>query len=406
MPRRSRRSPILSRRQRVLIGIPCLLVGGTEVHTLALATALRSGGFDVSVCCYHEHDDDMVRMFRDRGIDVDLLNVRRSASRFRIGGAQSLFRSFAEVVSRRRPDVAHLQYMTPGAIAVTLARLAGIKRVVATVHVTANHYGSRRWIPRHLASRMCDAFLCVSKTAEHSFFGKRATLFEEDAWRGGRRHFTIHNCVDLVKIDAMISGAAEATAPSARSLVVGIVGRLDRFKGHDVLLDAIAQVKQRRTDVTLLVVGDGEQHDALCQQARRLGIGDSVTWTGRVPPDQVSAHLRRMDVVAMPSRPGLEGFGLAAAEAMAHSKPVVASRVDGLVEVIGEDEPGNEAGGVLVQPCDSESLAAAIERLLNDPAERAALGASGRRRVERLFSPRTFADRHLRLYAALCGARN
>jgi glycosyltransferase involved in cell wall biosynthesis len=380
----------------VVIGIPCLLVGGTEVHTLALATALHTGGYRVSVCCYHEHDAEMVDAFRTRGIDVDVLNIPRSTSRLRVTGAYPLFRAFAEVLSRRRPDVAHIQYMTPGAMPVALARAVGVPRVIATVHVTANHYGGRRWIPKHFAARLCDAFLCVSKTAESSFFGDDAALFDEGAWRDGRRHFTIHNCVELAD--------GNMPAPNANGCAIGIVGRLDRFKGHDILLDAFARVRQRHPKTKLMIIGDGERRAELERQSRRLNLNGNVSWIGRVPPNRVSEYLRQMDIVAMPSRPGLEGFGLVAAEAMSHSKPVVASRVDGLVEVVGQAGDGHDAGGLLVPPYDSQALASALEHLIETPAERESLGRAGRRRVEQMFSPQTFADRHLRLYAALCGA--
>ena len=380
--------------RRVVIGIPCLLVGGTEVHTLSLGKALRSGGYDVSVCCYHEHDAGMVSTFRDSGIPVDLLNVPRAKSRIRSLLAQPLARSFSQLLSRRRPDVVHIQYMTPGVTPVVVAKAVAVPRIVATVHVTASHYGSRRWIPKVVASRLCDAFICVSKTAEASFFKEPPALFEESAWGEGRRHFTIHNCVELPAEQSEIG-----EEPSGR-LCVGIVGRLDSYKGHDVLLDAMSRVIRRFENASLLCVGDGDRREALQAQAKRLGIAEHVIWAGRVPPDQVPSYLRQMDVVAMPSRPGLEGFGLAAAEAMAHGKPVVASDVDALAEVVGS---GLEAGGLLVPPMDSAALASALEALLSDERKRATLGAAGRQRVENLFSSKAFAERHLRLYDMLCG---
>ncbi len=180
--------------------------------------------------------------------------------------------------------------------------------------------------------------------------------------------------------------------------MIGIVGRLDRFKGHDVLLEAVATVRRDVPDVVLLCVGDGALREQLHADAFRLGLKGHVVWAGRMSQADVYRHVLSMDVVAMPSRPGLEGFGLAAAEAMALGKPVVVSDVDGLSEVAGRD-----GAALLVPPEDPGALAAALRHLLASPDERHAVGQAARHRVERLFSPGVFADRHVSLYRSLCG---
>ena len=387
------------RRQRVMICVPCLMVGGTEIHTAALASALSSGGFDVSVCCYYEHDPIMTAALRARRIEVDLLGLDRQTPGGRARRFLSLGQRLSACLRRRRPDIVHVQYMTPGMLPILMARMAGVSRVIATVHVTANHYGKKVWLPRHAAARLCDVFLCVSEVAEASFFGD-SKLFSESEFISGRRHFTIHNCVDLAEIDAVSakqpSGELEKRLGTRSAPVIGIVGRLDWFKGHDILLEAFAIVRRRFPDATLLCVGDGDLREFLKAETDRLGVRDHVIWAGRMPQPNAFRHIALMDVVAMPSRPGLEGFGLSAAESMAFGKPVVASDVDGLAEVVG-----NDGAGTLVPPCDVASLADALVRLLEDERARKTIGSAARRRVERLFSRDTFADRHLRLYRAL-----
>ncbi len=176
---------------RLMICIPCLLVGGTEVHTINLARAMQVAGADVTVCCYYEHDPITVNALRRLGVAVELLGLDRqsggSAGRGLLRGV-ALAKALTDCIHRLRPDVVHVQYMAPGALPLIIARAAGVPYVVATVHVTANHYGRRSWLPRKVGAPLCDAFLCVSGVAEHSFFG-RSSFFTEAGWREGRRHF-------------------------------------------------------------------------------------------------------------------------------------------------------------------------------------------------------------------------
>lgn len=383
---------------RVMICIPCLLVGGTEIHTIALASALVSAGCEVVVCCYYEHDPMMVRALRDRKAEVELLRLDRTQTdgfRRRLGRPTRLAGALRDCIRRRRPDVVHIQYMSPGTLPVLVARSAQVPVVVATVHVTANHYGDRVWLPRYVAAPLCDAFVCVSRVAEESFFGC-SSLFSERAWTVPR-HVTIPNCVDLPLIDAVLAEGESDALVQQLGLgigpVIGIVGRLDRLKGHDILLESFARLLPAFPEAQILCVGDGIMRDDLQAQATDLGIDRQVIWAGQMSQLDTFRHGLLMDVVVIPSRPCLEGFGLVAAEAMALGKPVIGSDVDGLAEVIGR-----EGGGILVSPEDPLALLDAMIRVLSDVTGRRALGHAGRERVERLFSPEMFAARHLRMY--------
>jgi glycosyltransferase involved in cell wall biosynthesis len=271
--------------------------------------------------------------------------------------------------------------------------------------VTANHYGKRVWLPRHVATRLCDAFLCVSLTAERSFFGNSPERFSREQYGAGRRHFTIHNCVDLERVDAVLAEPLPELLRQSlgigRRAVVGIVGRLDRFKGHDLLLAAMQIVLRSTPEVMLLCVGGGQERENLEADAKRLGIADKVILTGQKSQRDAFRHLRLMDIVVMPSRVGLEGFGLAAAEAMAMGRPLIASRADALTEVVGDDG----IAGRLVTPEDVPALVTEIEYLLKNPAIRIRLGKAARSRIVNLFSVPPFEEQHLNLYQALCGWR-
>ena len=141
------------------------------------------------------------------------------------------------------------------------------------------------------------------------------------------------------------------------SQIVGVVARLEPEKGHPTLLEAWPAVLRAAPDAYLLIVGEGSRRDALEAQARDLRIAHRVVFTGR--RDDVPAVTAALDVAVLPSY--REAQGLSILEAMALSRPVVASNVGGIPEMITDGE-----NGLLVPPHDPEALAAAIVRLLRD----------------------------------------
>jgi glycosyltransferase involved in cell wall biosynthesis len=152
---------------------------------------------------------------------------------------------------------------------------------------------------------------------------------------------------------------------------VAFLGRLHAQKSVDVLLRAAAQL---RCPAQVVVAGDGPERGQLEELGRELGLGDRVTFLGFVPHDRVPALLRGADVLVMPSR--YEELGTALLEAMHCGLPIVATRTGGIPGVVG-----HEVTGLLVRPGDVAGFAAAIDRLIGDPALRSRLGEAGRARA-------------------------
>lgn len=169
------------------------------------------------------------------------------------------------------------------------------------------------------------------------------------------------------------------------------VGRLDRKKGVDLFLDALAQPEARTWRAT--IVGDGAELDNLLAQAMRLKIKGRVKFIGAVAHEQVPALLAEADALVALSRtvPGwAEQFGHILAQAMNAGVPIVAGRCGAIPEVVGE-------AGFLVEENDVTAAARALAQLC-DPAQRDTLGANGRERAQRLFTDKAVA---LRLERAL-----
>ena len=366
---------------KALICIPCLLRGGTEMQTFTLARALVDLGHSVSILCYFETDDAVVEEFRSAGAVVRALGWPRGVS------AYGFIRSLRKEIRSADPDVAHVQYMAPGLLPILAARLARVPRVVATVHQPGSPYGPPARFFLRFGARLCDAFTCVSQAAERSWFGDAMEL--EAACPGklnGRRHFTIPNGVDIARLDALCGVDPGVPNVISGGKVVGSVSRLSREKGIDVLLHAFVLVRKALPESHLLLVGDGNEWKDLQILADNLGIGADITWTGRLPWGEAMKRLALADVVAIPSR--FEGFGLCAAEAMALGKPVVASRVGGLEEVVLDGETG-----MLVPPGNIRVLAEALITALGDETLRESMGRAGRCRALAQYDFPIFRER-------------
>jgi glycosyltransferase involved in cell wall biosynthesis len=165
-------------------------------------------------------------------------------------------------------------------------------------------------------------------------------------------------------------------------------GRLDIFhKGIDTLLEAIALMAKTRPSVELRIAGRGSSGEKIKAMIEQLGIQNNVKMLGAVSDAGRNDLLATAAVQLMPSR--FEGFGLAAAEAMAAGVPLIAAAVGSLPEVV--DAP---RGGVLIPAEDAKALAAAAEKLLDDPYGRSTLSITARESARR-FSWSAVADAHL-----------
>lgn len=186
--------------------------------------------------------------------------------------------------------------------------------------------------------------------------------------------------------------------------VVGIVARLQRWKGVHVFIDAIAALRASRPDILGVIVGgthetEPDYRDQLADQVSRLGLGDHVRFVGYQPNGGEWMHA--MDVVVHAS--DREPFGIVVVEAMALGKPVVAANSGGPAEIVTHG-----VDGLLTPFGDAEAMAAAIERLFRDPTLRESIGAAARMRAA-AFSDAAYAAsvvRLLRSVAAGNGARS
>jgi glycogen(starch) synthase len=177
------------------------------------------------------------------------------------------------------------------------------------------------------------------------------------------------------------------------------VGRLVPEKGFDLALRAFAALTASFPVARLIVAGDGPSRPDLERQATELGLRGLVDFIGWIAPDRISELINNATVVVMPSRS--EALPSVALEAGMMARPIVASRVGGIPEIVIDHETG-----LLIDPEDVESLANAIGFLLRQPATAREFGHAARRRIQTFFSFDRYVDAYEALYKQLAARLN
>ena len=346
------------------------LVGGGEHSLLDLVVALR-GAPEIRSHVVCPEDGALTRRLRELGIPVEIIDFPA----WRPAGAPGIVRALAglsRAIRRHSPDVLHCNATSRIA---TYAGLAGRRRGVPVVwHVRV---GDREGLKDRLIASLMTRIVVNSDAVGRRF-----------SWLAPPRLTRVHNGIDLARLVA-------AAAPPRRvpgEIVAGSAGRFVAYKGFHDLLRAAAAVRDKHPGVRWVLVGDGPERAALHALGDTLGLRDVVTFAGWQA--DVAPWLAGLDVFVLPSHG--EHFGRVLVEAMALGKPVVATDAGGVPEIVVDGETG-----LLVPPGDPPALAAAIARLVEDPAQRARLGEAGRRRATSEFSLERHRDALRALYQEL-----
>ena len=335
--------------------------GGAQEHTWSLVRGMDMDRYEVEIVCLGE--GPTARRFERAGYTTTVIDTPDD---------DVAVARLVALMTERPPHVLHA-HMYRAEIVGTRAALvlaaSGLPRpyLISTVHSSRVRSNEDRDLLRALTAHM-DRLIAVSRAIA-------AKIVAED--RSGPPVELIYNGVDLSRYDhqeACCTLPEEYGFPEGTPMV-GVVARLEPEKGHDTLLAAWPRVLARVSGARLLIVGEGSRRDPLQDQAEALGLmgepcsgdacvgtrharpGAKVVFTGR--RDDVPAVTAALDVAVLPSY--REALGLAILEAMALSRPVVATNVGGIPEMVE-----HERTGLLVPPHDPEALADAIVRLLVD----------------------------------------
>lgn len=371
---------------KVLHLINTLSVGGAELHLLTLCRFLKARNVEIVVACLREKVVDSRSLrpdFERHGIRViDLRADRRYDSRF-LG-------RIAKVIRAEQPDIFHT-HLPRADLAGALASLFVANVVwVCSVHAIYSHDWSGRWsLPLFdRLWRRADKIVCISNAVRDWLVGRGMPASKARVvYYGIEPEVFAKPPVDLRQQWDLTDGA-----------IVGSIGRLEPRKGHEVLIQAMPELCRRVPNARLLIAG----HDPwgygknLVQLIESLGLQQRVRLVGF--QRDVISFLNALDVFAFAS--SSEGFGQVVVEAMAAEKPVVASKIAPLTEIVVDGETG-----LLVPPGEPAGFVAALQHLLGAPPERLRMGLGGRARVEQCFNATAMSEQMLSLYQELLSSR-
>ena len=286
----------------------------------------------------------------------------------------------------RRPVLVQTFLFHADVVGRVLARAAGVPAVVSSVRATNVDKAAWQFLMDRATAPLAHRIIAVSS----------ATRDFALAHEGARPEQTvvIPNGIDLDGLEPG-RGRQEARAElgySEGDFVVGAVGRFHEQKGHAYLVDAVARLAPDYPRLRAFFVGYGPLESRMRAQIARSGLEGRVRLLGY--RKDAARLLAAMDAFVLPSL--WEGMSNALLEAMAMATPVVATGVDGNLEVVE-----NGRSGILVPPRDSAALASAVRRLMDSPKGAAAMGRRARERVARDFSLRNTTDAYLDLYEEL-----
>jgi glycosyltransferase involved in cell wall biosynthesis len=367
---------------KVLLVIPSLEYGGAARQLTLLAAGLPPGEFDRQVCVLGGAGP-WAEALRAAGVGVTVLGSHHLLQAAPVRGLWQLLRDF-------RPDVIHAWHLPALRLALPLARGRGA--LVASWPFRVRHRGGRiGWLDRRLLSRC--AWVAVPGAVEAERCRQLGLAAD--------RVVTVPPGVGEVGVPALAGSSApqpaEAGTPTVRQslglpetarLVVG-VGPLEPAKGFRDAVWALDMLRALYGDLHLVLLGRGPAEPRLRAFVRTTGTVSRVHLVGPVP--DVSGWLAAADLVWVPDR--LDASLNTALEAMAAGRPVIASRLAELAEVVADGETG-----LLVPPGDKAALARQTRRLLDDPALRQRLGEAGRRRAAERFSAAAMVGRYAELY--------
>jgi glycosyltransferase involved in cell wall biosynthesis len=350
-------------------------ISGAENHLLLLLPALRGRGFDVRCVMLHE-DEPGAHEFAARlgAAEIPVERVRLAAA-----ADPRAFSRLARIMRRERPAILHTHLVHADFLGLTAGRLARLPVLVSTKHGFNPFRDGRAFAAADRAvSGLADVHIAISA-------GLARYLAESEGFDAAGFE-VVHYGIE--------PGLTPAPPPGAPQLAV--VGRLIPIKGHDVLLRALARIRDEIPGIALELAGEGPLEAELRASVERLGLDGVVSFLGRVAP--ASPVYERAEIVVVPSFG--EGFGMVALEAMERGRAVIASAVGGLPEIVEDGRTG-----LLVSAGDADALGGAIRGLAGDPARAAEMGAAGRARALEHFSQERCTDRIEAIYrAALAGA--
>lgn len=340
---------------------------GGETQVMGLLSSLSSRAHENQLLCHPE--GVLIEQAQKIGIKTIHLRVANDLDLRPILGLKKL-------IQKEQFDIVHFHTHRAHGISLWLWRVRpGVKYVVTR---RMDYPVKRNWYTDRLYNRRVDGVVAISE--------KIRDLLIEGGVRSERIR-VIHSGIKLALFEQLPKEGSASTRPT-----IGTVAVLEHRKGHRYLLEAARILKERGSRPRFLLAGEGKEKAYLEQLVARWGLQREVVFMNFV--SDIPNFLNGIDIFVLPSLN--EGLGVSVIEAMAAGKPVVASRVGGIPELVQD-----RITGLLVPPEDPQALAQAISHLLSERALMESMGVMARKRVQRDLTMEQMAQKNEAFYYEL-----
>lgn len=387
-------------------------ISGADETLVTYAAQLRKAGVSVSVLLMYLHaeEDQYYQRLLESDVPVSWIasNLtqsslgagRRFASRvfYSFPGSKEFIRrrtqpvltavanryyaSCREFLAKEKPDVVHVMTPNPGAsVMIRAAHDEQIPVIYQELGIPYHPPGFDYYEEFTSVLPLCSEIAALSPR-----------LIE-----ACREKLPAHRSLSVLPImSQMLNGHSEPERESDHRVIFGFAARMELLKGPLVMVEALGRAGTENPHICMNIAGDGSQRQKIAVRAKGLNIAGRYRYHGvYTHPEERSAFMKSIDVFVMPSF--TEGTPNCIVEAMAYAKPIIASEVGGVPDMIGDE------AGLLVPAGDAEALSKAMLRLASDAELRLAMGRAARARYERLFSPAAVLPLILQTYERVSG---
>lgn len=358
---------------------------GQTTHVLSLARGLDRRRYQVTVVL-PDRLRESVTAFRRLGVEVVPLPLRK------VLWPRSAILAVSRLIRERKADIVHIHSQEAGLAGRVVAWLSGAPAIVYTPQTIDIRRARLHWLytrSERMLARVTDIIVSVNER-------DRRRLIEFGI--SPHKALTVPNGIDLARYEWPPDAAAlrgDLGLDADRPLVMQ-VGRLSAQKDPLVFVEGAAQVLDRCPDVQFALIGGGPMEDVLVGRIQDLGLGGRVHLLGW--RDRAYRLLAAADLVTLTSR--WEGMPYVLLEAMAWSRPVVTTAINGCPEIVADG-----ITGLLAPAANPAAWAEAVIQLLEDPGRAAAMGRRGRLRLEERFTVEQMLGRTEALYESVTAGR-
>lgn len=337
--------------------------GGAELNLLTVIREIDKTRYQIRVCLF-KPSVILEEELRELGVPVFILNFVIKYDIF------SILR-LSRFMLQEQIDIVHTSLYVSNTFGRIAAILARVPIIIAWEHGETAKQPSRHCKINRILARFTNCIIACSKAVKEKIIAIEGIP--------GYKIRVIYNCVDLDKFNPLVDTSAIKSQLGIKSdeILIGSVGRLDKVKGQEYLIEAMPQIIKVYPKIKLLLVGKGSLESYLVSTISYLNIKDRVILTGY--RRDIPKIMNALDIYICPSLN--ESLGVSIIEAMSLKKPVIATRVYGIPEVVVENQTG-----YLIPPKDIDSIVKFVINLLADPEKMRQMGEAGFERVKARFS--------------------